>query len=99
MRPGETLVVEGEIELNVGRAAVSIVVVNRGDRPVQVGSRYHFFEVNVSLEFDREQARRCRLTIPAGSSVRFEPGEPKTVSLVAFGGEARVLGFRRLLEG
>ncbi len=97
--PGEIRVVEGEIVLNDRRDAVAVSVRNLGDRPVQVGSHYHFFEVNPELEFDRGRAFGMRLDIPAGTAVRFEPGEERQVELVAFGGERRVYGLNRLTEG
>jgi len=93
MIPGELLVDDGEIELNAGRAAVTLTVANTGDRPVQVGSHYHFHEVNDALSFDREAARGFRLDIPAGTAVRFEPGQTRTVTLVAFAGARHVYGF------
>jgi urease subunit beta len=92
MKPGEYLLEAGPIEANVGRKTAKIVVRHTGDRPVQVGSHYHFFEVNNALEFDRAVARGMRLNIPAGTSVRFEPGEEKEVRLVEFAGERIVLG-------
>lgn len=99
MIPGETLVDDGDLELNAGRATVQIVVANSGDRPVQVGSHYHFYETNRALEFDREAARGCRLDIPAGTAVRFEPGQRRTVTLVAFAGARRVFGFNARIMG
>ncbi len=92
MKPGEYLLEAGPIEANVGRKTARLVVRHTGDRPVQVGSHYHFFEVNNALEFDRAVARGMRLNIPAGTSVRFEPGEEKEVRLVEFAGERIVLG-------
>jgi urease subunit beta len=92
MKPGEYFLETGPIQANVGRKTASVVVRNTGDRPVQVGSHYHFFEVNNALHFERETARGMRLNIPAGTSVRFEPGEEKEVSLVEFAGERVVLG-------
>src|SRR5260370_5030549 len=94
MKPGEYFLETEPIEANVGRKAVKFVVRHRGDRPVQVGSHYHFFEVNDALEFDRAAARGMRLNIPAGTSVRFEPGEEKVVHLVEFAGEKLVLGHK-----
>ena len=91
--PGELLVEPGEIELNVDRARVSLRVANTGDRPVQVGSHYHFAETNEALEFDRNAARGFRLDIPAGTAVRFEPGQQRDVTLVAYAGDRRVFGF------
>ena len=99
MIPGEYIVEEGEIELNKGRPAVRLTVSNTGDRPVQVGSHFHFFEVNKELVFDREKAFSMRLDIPAGTAVRFEPGQEKEVSLVALGGNRIVLGLNGLADG
>jgi len=90
---------EGEIEINVGRATCRVTVANTGDRPIQVGSHYHFFEVNPGLEFDRAQARGFRLDIPAGTAVRFEPGQTRTVDLVAYDGARTVYGFRGEIMG
>ena len=92
MKPGEYLLEPAPIEVNVGRKTARLVVRHTGDRPVQVGSHYHFFEVNNALDFDRAPARGMRLNIPAGTSVRFEPGEEKEVRLVEFAGEKIVLG-------
>jgi urease subunit beta len=89
MIPGEMKVGDGDIELNPGRKTLTLTVANSGDRPIQVGSHYHFHETNAALRFDRDAARGFRLNIPAGTAVRFEPGESKTVQLVAFAGEAR----------
>lgn len=97
--PGEILPVQGTIELNPGRASIALVVVNRGDRPVQVGSHYSFIEVNRKLEFDREAAYGRRLDIPAGTSVRFEPGEQKTVQLIEFAGDRHLSGGNSLATG
>ena len=99
MIPGEMFIVEGEIELNAGRAAVELVVENTGDRPIQVGSHYHFFETNSSLQFDRARARGYRLDIPAGAAVRFEPGQSRTVRLVEYAGARRVVGFQGKVMG
>ena len=93
MIPGEFLVAPGEIELNTGRRTVTLTVANTGDRPIQVGSHYHFYETNTALAFDREQARGYRLDIPAGTATRFEPGQTREVRLVAYVGERRVVGF------
>ncbi len=93
MIPGEYAVVDGDIELNVGRATRLIEVANTGDRPVQVGSHYHFYEVNDALHFDRAGARGCRLNIAAGTAVRFEPGQIRTVELVELAGDRIVYGF------
>jgi len=92
--PGEVITAEGDIQLNNGRDTVSVAVVNTGDRPVQVGSHYHFAESNPALEFDRAAARGFRLDIPAGTAVRFEPGQQREVQLVALVGARRVFGFR-----
>ena len=99
MIPGEIEVQPGEIELNAGRPVIEIDVANAGDRPIQVGSHYHFFETNSALDFDREQARGRRLDIPAGTAVRFEPGQSRRVALVDFGGERVVYGFRGEVMG
>jgi urease subunit gamma/beta len=97
--PGEVLLADEPIEANVGRATVEVTVRHTGDRPVQIGSHYHFFEVNPALDFDRPAARGYRLNIPAGTAVRFEPGEERTVELVAFGGSREVHGFRGQVNG
>jgi len=99
MHPGEYFLAGGEIELNRGRAAARVVVRNTGDRPIQVGSHYHFFEVNKALEFDRRAAYGMRLDIAAGTAVRFEPGEEKEVPLVALGGARSVYGHNGLVNG
>jgi urease subunit beta len=99
MIPGEILTDDGEHELNAGRPTLTVVVANTGDRPVQVGSHFHFFEVNAWLEFDREQAFGKRLDIPASTAIRFEPGDEKPVVLVPFGGAQRVHGFNNLVDG
>ena len=99
MIPGELIVEPGEIELNSGRETVTLVVANTGDRPIQVGSHYHFFETNAALAFDRAAARGFRLDIAAGTAVRFEPGQSRTVQLVALAGERKVYGFRGLIQG
>lgn len=99
MIPGEYFVGIKDIECNTGRETVSIVVVNTGDRPVQVGSHFHFFEVNRQMEFDRKKAFGMHLNIAAGTAVRFEPGEEKEVELVAFGGKKNVFGFNNLVNG
>ena len=93
MIPGEIKTLPGEVELNAGRQTVTLEVVNTGDRPVQVGSHYHFYETNAALRFDRERARGFRLDIAAGTAVRFEPGQERTVRLVALGGDRVVYGF------
>jgi len=99
MIPGELFPASGEIELNVGAGSVEIEVGNVGDRPIQVGSHYHFAETNPALTFDRNQARGRRLDIPAGTAVRFEPGQSRTVRLIPFGGKRLVHGFRGETEG
>jgi urease beta subunit len=99
MTPGEVITVEGEIELNAGRESVTLQVANTGDRPVQVGSHYHFFETNAALTFDREKARGMRLDIPAGTAVRFEPGQTREVTLVAYAGARSVYGFNQAVMG
>jgi|SRR5580658_3971851 len=99
MIPGELLVPEGEIELNGGRKTLTLCVENTGDRPIQVGSHYHFFETNSSLQFDRASARGYRLDIPAGTAVRFEPGQARSVQLVEYGGLRRVFGFQGKVMG
>jgi urease subunit beta len=99
MIPGEFLVAPGEIELNAGRPTVTLSVANTGDRPVQVGSHYHFYETNTALAFDREQARGYRLDIAAGTAMRFEPGQTREVRLVAYVGERRVVGFNGSING
>lgn len=99
MIPGELFVETGEIELNVGRPTVTLTVANTGDRPIQVGSHFHFFEVNKALSFDRNQARGMRLNIPAGTAVRFEPGDEKEVTLVALAGGREVYGLNGLVNG
>lgn len=99
MIPGEIITPEGEIELNTGRITVKLLVANKGDRPIQVGSHFHFYEVNESLEFDREQAKGMRLDIPAGTAVRFEPGDEKEVVLVPYVGSRQVYGFNGKING
>ena len=99
MIPGEVLVEPGEIELNAGRATVVITVANTGDRPIQVGSHFHFAETNDALRFDRQSARGFRLNIPAGTAVRFEPGQERTVELVSLGGARIVYGFAGRVMG
>lgn len=99
MIPGELLPEPGEIVLNTGRTTAVISVANTGDRPIQVGSHFHFYEVNRSLEFERHQAWGMRLDIPAGTAVRFEPGDTKTVQLVAMGGKREIYGFNGLVSG
>jgi urease subunit beta len=99
MIPGEIFPADGEIDLNAGRATVKVLVANSGDRPIQVGSHYHFYETNPALHFDRDLARGFRLDIPAGTAVRFEPGQQREVQLVAFAGERKVYGFRGEVMG
>lgn len=99
MIPGEFMTVPGDIVLNEGREAVTLMVANTGDRPIQVGSHYHFAETNPGLEFDREAAKGMRLDIAAGTAVRFEPGQRREVQLVPFDGERRVFGFNKAVMG
>ena len=99
MIPGEIFVADGDIELNVGRTTMTLVVTNSGDRPIQVGSHYHFAETNAALGFDRAAARGFRLNIAAGTAVRFEPGQVRTVELVALAGEREVYGFNGQVMG
>jgi urease subunit beta len=99
MIPGEIITTPGEIELNKGVATVTVKVANTGDRPIQVGSHYHFFETNRALRFDRDKARGMRLDIAAGTAVRFEPGQERDVTLVAFGGKREVFGFQQKVMG
>ncbi|MEH2440417.1 urease subunit beta [Nostoc sp.] len=99
MIPGEIITPAGEIELNVGRPTIKLQVSNTGDRPIQVGSHYHFYEVNTALNFDREQARGMRLDIPAGTAVRFEPGDEKEITLVPLVGTRQVYGFNAKISG
>ena len=97
--PGELLPEPGELELNAGRPVTTINVANSGDRPVQVGSHFHFFEANAALQFDREAARGQRLDIPAGTAIRFEPGDSRDVNLIPFAGARRVIGFNGQING
>lgn len=99
MIPGEMQIVDGQITLNEARPTLTIIVANSGDRPIQVGSHYHFFETNPALQFDREQCKGYRLNIAAGTAVRFEPGQEREVELVAMGGQRRVYGFRADIMG
>ena len=99
MRPGELIIKEGTIEYNKGKEATKLEVVNIGDRPVQIGSHYHFYEVNDFLKFDREKAYGKRLDIPSGTAVRFEPGDKKEINLIDIGGVRRVYGLRNLVDG
>ena len=99
MIPGEVIAADGEIELNAGRETVTLSVANTGDRPIQVGSHYHFYETNEALDFERKDARGYRLNIPAGTAVRFEPGQTREVELVAYAGDRHVYGFRGHIMG
>ncbi|WP_445630656.1 urease subunit beta [Nostoc sp. DSM 114167] len=99
MIPGEIITPAGEIELNVGRPTIKLQVSNTGDRPIQVGSHYHFYEVNTALNFDREQARGMRLDIPAGTAVRFEPGDEKEITLIPLVGTRQIYGFNAKING
>jgi len=99
MVPGEVIAAAGEIELNAGRRTIRLEVVNTGDRPVQVGSHFHFFETNAALGFDRDRAYGMRLNVAAGTAVRFEPGQTRTVELVALAGLRRVYGFNAKING
>ncbi len=99
MIPGEVFVEEGDLTLNEGRATLRLTVANTGDRPIQVGSHYHFAETNPALSFERERARGYRLDVPAGTAVRFEPGQEREVGLVAFAGRRHVIGFQGAVDG
>ncbi|AZO35240.1 urease subunit beta [Mesorhizobium sp. M2A.F.Ca.ET.037.01.1.1] len=99
MIPGEVIAAKGEIDLNKGRPTVTLKVANSGDRPIQVGSHYHFFETNEGLKFDRERARGMRLDIAAGTAMRFEPGQERDVTLVPLGGKREVYGFQQKVMG
>lgn len=99
MIPGEIKVQNGDLEINTGRETVTLEVANTGDRPIQIGSHYHFYETNNALSFDREKARGFRLNIPAGTAVRIEPGQTRTVELVAFAGKREVYGFQGKIMG
>ncbi len=99
MIPGELQVAGGDIEMNVGRKTVTLEVVNSGDRPIQVGSHYHFFETNEALKFERKKSRGYRLNIAAGTAVRFEPGQSRTVELVAVAGDRKIYGFNGKIMG
>lgn len=99
MIPGEIISADGEIELNRGRDTVTVVVANTGDRPIQVGSHYHFYETNRALQFDRAASLGYRLNIPAGTAVRFEPGQKRSVELVAYAGSRHIYGFNGLVMG
>lgn len=99
MIPGEVITKAGDIELNAGRKTLTLEVANKGDRPIQVGSHYHFYETNAALAFDREAARGMRLDIAAGTAVRFEPGQSRTVTLVEIAGTRTIYGFRQMVMG
>ena len=99
MIPGEVIPADGEIELNAGRETLKLTVANTGDRPIQVGSHYHFHETNEALTFERDKARGFRLNIPAGTAVRFEPGQTREIELVAYAGDRHVYGFRGRVMG
>ena len=99
MIPGELFIKDGEIDLNAGRKTVTLTVANTGDRPIQIGSHYHFFETNPALRFERKKARGMRLDIPAGTAVRFEPGQSREVTLVALAGKRTIYGFRADVMG
>jgi urease subunit beta len=99
MIPGEIITLAGEIELNAAKEQLEVEVANTGDRPIQIGSHFHFYEVNAALQFERESTKGMRLNIPAGTAVRFEPGDEKTVNLVAIAGSREIYGFNGLIEG
>lgn len=99
MIPGELFIAQGTIELNAGRDTLTLVVDNRGDRPIQVGSHYHFFETNAALDFDRDATKGFRLDIPAGTAVRFEPGQSREVRLVRYAGSGEIFGFNAKING
>src|SRR5690348_14458394 len=99
MIPGEVFTAGGDIELNAGRPTVTLIVANAGDRPIQIGSHYHFYETNAALQFDRDKARGFRLDIPPGTATRFEPGQSREVRLVAYAGARRVVGFQGRVNG
>ncbi|MAF94329.1 MAG: urease subunit beta [Rhodospirillaceae bacterium] len=99
MIPGEIIVADGDIVLNEDRETVTLDIANTGDRPIQVGSHYHFFETNEALDFDRDATKGCRLDIPAGTAVRFEPGQTREVTLVTYGGDRIVKGFNAKIQG
>lgn len=99
MKPGEYFIDDGDIEINAGRATVTISVSNSGDRPIQVGSHYHFYETNMALSFDRDLTRGYRLNIPAGTATRFEPGQQREVELVEYAGDKKVYGFNAKIMG
>ena len=99
MIPGEIITPVGEIELNAGRTTTKLIVANTGDRPIQIGSHFHFYEVNAALKFDREKARGMRLDIPAGTAVRFEPGDEKEITLIPLVGSRQIYGFNNKIDG
>jgi urease subunit beta len=99
MIPGEIIAQKGAIEINAGRTTLKIVVANTGDRPIQIGSHFHFYEVNFALQFDREKTKGMRLNIPAGTAIRFEPGDEKEIELVTIGGSQEIYGFNNLVDG
>lgn len=99
MIPGEVIIAEGDIELNAGRVTIRLIVANSGDRPIQVGSHYHFYETNPALKFDREKAKGYRPDIPAGTAIRFEPGQEREIQLVPYAGGRKVYGFRQQIMG
>ncbi|MGK7934659.1 MAG: urease subunit beta [Xenococcaceae cyanobacterium] len=99
MIPGEIITQSGEIELNQGRETLTLTIANTGDRPIQIGSHFHFYEVNSALQFDREPTKGMRLNIPAGTAVRFEPGDEKEIELVAIAGSRQIYGFNGLING
>ena len=99
MIPGEVIPCAGDIELNPGRERLTLTVANTGDRPIQVGSHYHFYETNAALAFDRETSRGFRLDIPSGTAVRFEPGQTREITLVAYAGERKIFGFQQKVMG
>ena len=99
MIPGEIETLDGDIEINVNRDLLTVIVCNAGDRPIQVGSHYHFYETNEALEFDREKTKGFRLNVAAGTAVRFEPGQRRTVELVEIDGDRKIFGFRGLVMG
>jgi urease subunit beta len=99
MIPGEIITPNGEIELNAGRPTTKIIVANTGDRPIQIGSHFHFYEVNTALNFDREKTRGMRLDIPAGTAVRFEPGDEKEITLIPLVGSRQIYGFNNKING
>lgn len=99
MKPGELIVEQGDLEINAGQEIISLTIANAGDRPIQVGSHYHFYETNSALEFDREKSKGKRLDIPAGTAVRFEPGQKRDVNLINLGGKRVVYGFNAKVMG